>query len=388
MKSLRPVALECATCRKTLINNLSATACFILWIGICSLGLPACSGAEKLLPSSLYFLGGPYDRSQIWRLDADGVTLTQLTNETDGITAFAVSPRDGRLAYVSADRLHLANAEGGDPRLLADSSTVDPTIEDYVFHSGIESLAFSPDGKVLAYAFDGLHLYTLASGEDEHVLKNLGNLLGEPYVFALEAYSPASWSPDGTQLLFSMGYYEGSTLAIMEMGPEKTFRRLLSEGTVCCTYSWTSDSSHILVANPWFSTDLPGLWRYDARTGQKTTLLSYQDAGDSLQFTGWPQELPSGEIVFFYFETERFTPEEGIPLKLSQSLADASEISAVRQEVFVPSEVLWVMDEPRAVLVGRVDGSDWYLYYLPGLLEPLQVLINDIEGIRRLAWGP
>ena len=150
----------------------------------------------------------------------------------------------------------------------------------------------------------------------------------------------------------------------------------------------TWDNDYILVANPNYSTNLPGFWRYDAHTGERTDILSYEDPGDALPFVGWPQELRSGELVFFYFETKQFSPEVGIPLKLFRSHADAAGMFAVRTEVFEPSEVLWIQEEPRAVLLGRVDGGEKKLFYLSDLEEPLQILISNGQGIRHLAWGP
>ncbi len=100
----------------------------------------------------------------------------------------------------------------------------------------VEAPAFSPDGRTLAYALDGLHLYDIEAGEDEHVLKNGGNLLGQTFIFSQENYYPSSWSPDGEKLLISMSYVEGSTLAVMEVRGADPLRRLWSEGAVCCTH--------------------------------------------------------------------------------------------------------------------------------------------------------
>lgn len=73
------------------------------------------------------------------------------------------------------------------------------------------------------------------------MLTNLGNLLGEPFVFCKENYIPGPWSPDGSQLLIIMYYFDGNTLAVMEPGEAEPFRRLWSDGAVCCTYHWTPD---------------------------------------------------------------------------------------------------------------------------------------------------
>jgi Tol biopolymer transport system component len=195
--------------------------------------LTACAGAGNLLPASVYYLDGPAEAAHVWRLEADGITKAQLTQEDAGVDDFAVSPTDGSLAFVSENRLFLVDGDGENRRLVADDSQVDKESEDYVFRGFIEAPVLSPDGRTLAYAFDGLHLYNLETAQDAHVLTNLGNLLGEPFVFVKENYFPGPWSPDGSKLLIIMGYFEGSTLAVMDPEAAQPFTRLRSDGPVC-----------------------------------------------------------------------------------------------------------------------------------------------------------
>ncbi len=169
----------------------------------------ACTGAAKPLPKSLYFLEGKDEGAQVWRLETDGVTRTQVTHEGAGVGDFAVSALDGSIAFTSDNHLFLVDGNGNDRRLVADDSLVDWNAEDAAFRGSIENPVFSPDGRTLAYGFDGLHLYDIKTGTDEHVLTNLGNLMGEPFVFDKEVYVPGPWSPDGSRLLIIMGYYRG-----------------------------------------------------------------------------------------------------------------------------------------------------------------------------------
>lgn len=346
--------------------------------------LAACT--PSLLPHSVYYLEGKDEAAQVWRLDADGESRNQLTHEESGVQSFDVSPADGSLAFISDNQLFLMDADGENRLLIADESDVDRQVDDPGFTTEVGRPIFSPDGLTLAYALDGLHLYDIATGLDDHALFNLGNLLGEQSVFAKELYSPGLWSPDGSKLLIVMGYFEGSTLAVMDLEAEQPYTRLRSNGPVCCQVSWALDGGSVLVANPDFTTVEPGFWRYDAETGDETVILAGAGEDNKRHYVGWPLQLPSGELLFFDAYIH-FNPDVGIPLTMVRGSPDGSNIAPVRPEEFHVCDVLWSDDGSLAlilqgcgedtaqVVLARTDGS------------ALQVLIEG-EGIRGLAWGP
>jgi len=349
--------------------------------------LAACAKTTDVLPHSVYYLSGLRGDYQVWRMETDGTTTTQLTDEELGVDDFSVSKADSSLAFTSNNQLFLVDGDGQNRRLVADGSQVKWT-EDYAFRGFVESPVFSPDGQTLAYAFDGLHLYNVASGQDEHVLTNLGNLLGETFVFSKENYGPGPWSPDGQKLLIIMGYFEGSTLAIMEPGKAQPFRRLRSNGPVCCTYHWTPDGSSVLVANPSFGVDWPGLWRYDAETGEEFELVTTLP-GQS-RFVGWPVQLPSGDLLYFY--GERFTPEEGIPLVMMQSGPDGGDRTQIRPEEFHLAHALWAEDGSLVLLHTFLgdrtsESSSEQIVLARPDSSPLQVLV-EVKEIQQMEWGP
>lgn len=346
-----------------------------------------CSLSSDPLPSTLYFVQGREAEAQVWRLDRDAVTLTQLTDEPGGVSDFAVSLENGGLAIVTDNRLLLADSDGENRRLIADGNLVDPNIEDYVFRSHISSPEFSPDGRWLAYGFDGLHLYNLETGQDEHVLTNLGNLLGEPFVFTREVYVPERWSPDGEKLLIGMGYYEGDTLAIMEPGLEQPFRRIWSDGPVCCTYAWSSDSQYVLAANPYFTVQLPGLWRFDAQTGEETVVIPGLKDDNSINYVGWPHQLRSGELYFFYVHLANFSPDVGIPLSMARSAGDGTNLTQLRTEELRISGVLWAEDGSFAIVIHRTGEDAWQMVLLPSDGSELQILV-EASSMSRPVWGP
>lgn len=345
------------------------------------------SHAPEVLPNSLYFLANSNEIPQIFKLDKDGIHKVQITHEEAGIDEYTVSSSDGSIAYISGNRLFIQNNNEDTPLLLVDPPEIDPSVADYSFRAFLSNPSFSPDGRFLAYALDGLHLYNLLSGVDKHLLTNLGNLTGEPYVFAKEAYTPGDWSPDGRQLLIIMGYYEGSTLAIMDLDAEEPFHRLWSHGTVCCIFTWTADSRSILVANPYFTTDLPGLWQYDAKTGQQTEIISGQAEDGSLNYVGWPLQLDNGQLLFFFTNQKSFSPDVGIPLRMTRSDADGSHMVTIRPDEYRISDVLWSPDGSMAVISHKNVAGNLELIVVPTDGKQPKVIIEG-SRIRNLMWGP
>ena len=109
-------------------------------------------------------------------MEADGITLVQVSNEESGVDDFAVSPVDSAVAFITRNQLFLVDKDGKNPRLVADDSQLPEDKKGTYEHGIIVNPVFSPDGQTLAYGLDGLHLYDLATGEDTHVLENMGNL--------------------------------------------------------------------------------------------------------------------------------------------------------------------------------------------------------------------
>jgi hypothetical protein len=368
-------------------QSLKNLARISLGLLIFSCFLTACAHPVELLPYSLYYLDGRREQLQVWRLEADGSTKGQVTHEEAGILEFAVSPADGSLAFVSNNQLFLVDGQGENRRLIADGSQVDQNIEDYIFRSTVSTPVFSPDGKTLSYAFDGLHLYNLATGKDEHVLTNLGNLNGEPFVFVKENYYPGPWSADGRKLLIIMGYYEGSTLAVMDREAGLTFTRMLTHGPVCCLFSWTEDGQAVLVANPYYTVDRPGLWGYNPETGKESLSIISPEDGSSNDYIGWPYQLPSGQLVYFHANLEHFSPDVGIPLVMVRSNPDGSNRTQLRPEVFKIRQALWAQDGSFVLIAQYTGDGSEQIVLVPAGGGPSQVLVEG-EEIMYLTWGP
>jgi Tol biopolymer transport system component len=343
-----------------------------------------CSKKADPLPHSVYFLSGPQNGFQVWRMETDGTTFTQLTDEQLGVDSFSVSPTDGSLAYITGNQLVIIDPDGENCRLVAES----PKDNHGNLIAFVDDPIFSPDGQTLAYAFGGLHLYDVASSEDNLVLKDGGNLLGEPFVFTKENYTPGPWSPDGDKLLIIMGYFEGSTLAIMEPGKDQPFTRLISHGPVCCTFHWSPDGKYVYVANSSYGIEWPGLWKYDSDKGEETELVTTKPG--QTRFAGWPRQLSSGYLIYFY--GEEFSIEEGIPLVMVQSGPDGEDRIQLRPETFHIMDALWAEDSSLVLIVNPCedqskenDLAQLVLVRPDG--SPLKVLF-EANHLSEIAWGP
>lgn len=345
-----------------------------------------------VLPFSLYFLsnmgdGGSY---QVWRLEKDGVTQTQVTTEADSVTDFDVSPVDGRVAYIFNNQIFLVNPDGSGRTLLVDGGAVDEEDPDYQFTRRISAVRWSPDGARLAFGRNGINYYDVATGTTGLILPNNLEPLEGIYPYPQALYSPHTWSPDGSRLLVEIDFYEGSTLGVMDgaTGGVAKF-----DGFIACCYPyWAPDSRSVLVGSHWIGITPAGLWRYNALTGEKLELIPSVSPDETLNFVGWPMERP--DAILQYFFTNTAAPPTGTPpLTLVRSANDGvSERVQIRQESWEPHEALWAPDGSLVVLV------EPYAQQAQPPLDGTIILIDalhDDEPVRplvvngyQLRWGP
>jgi len=125
-----------------------------------------CSTTDKPLQERLYYLDGAIDNLQVWRMEKDGVTREQVTDEPLSVDNFMVSSK-GDFAVISDNQLILLDRNGRDRRMIADGDLVIASGEEAYFNATVEFPFFSPDGNSIAYALDGVHLYDLGTGKDK-----------------------------------------------------------------------------------------------------------------------------------------------------------------------------------------------------------------------------
>lgn len=347
---------------------------------------PTASPIPDLLPHPVYFISKSSGSDQVWRLERDGTTQSQVTNENLGIDSFDVSHVDGSLAYVSNNQLYLINADGSNRRLLVDNAAANPQADDFFLAQRISDPAFSPNGTSLTYAYNGLWLVDLSNNQAEQLLENeVEERDGAQIPSAV--YTPLQWSPSSEELLVAVAGFESNNVSILNFGDGQTLTDLDTGSDIfCCQLAWGQDSSSILAASPFIGLIEPGLWRYDSGTGEQTELLGVTDEG-MFQFAGWPLEVADGSLRYFYTSSTEI-PTSDLPLFMMRSDADGvSGRVQMRPDSFSNiSEVLWAEDGSLALIVQLSTAGDPNGSVILAFSDERQLQIL-IPSAHSLHWG-
>lgn len=344
-----------------------------------------------LLPSSLYYLGNDSaNLSQVFRMEADGVTTRQLTFESDSVGSYDISPVDGSVVYVANNQMVLIEADGSGRRVLVDGGPVD---ENNPYQTSINSPVFSPDGRSIAYGMRGLNFYSLETGASNLVIENQWDDVGGGLLVPRELYWPEKYSPDGQKLLISLGYYEGGSSAIYYPNGNALVRLNSAEPAIICCGDpiWTADSAALYSAYPYMGMFMAGMWRVDASTGAVTTLLPGEAGDGTYNIPSDAYLAPDGQLYYFFvnFRSEEEFVQRA-PMQLVRSAPDGvTGRTTLRPDTFeLMNEALWAPDAD-FVLVAFAPIAD---IYAGGRVEivytdsrPNAILIPFAQ---RLKWGP
>jgi len=344
---------------------------------------------QGMLPGSLYYLSNDASAiSQVWRVEPDGVTIRAVTFEPVNVDSYAVSPVDGRVAYVSGNQLLQVDANGAGRSVLVSGGLIDPNNP---FVNRISSPAWSPDGATLAYGNGGLNFYTLSTGSSNRVLEDQITHVAE-MPFPQELYWPGAYSPDGRKLLVMLGYYEGISFAVYDLA-SGALVRMTGDGSTdaCCEPVWVPDGRALYTALPTIGMLSPGMWRVDAASGAVTTLIEGFVELGTYNFAGYPSLGPDG-LLHYFFASEQSEREVGgrPPLQMVRSGQDGfTGRTVLRPETFeLLNEALWSPDAS-FVVAAMATGENVYqggrldVYYVDG-----RPAVTVAPFGRDLAWGP
>jgi Tol biopolymer transport system component len=350
--------------------------------------LPASS---SLLPHSIYYLG--YDSAnhlQIFRLEKDGKTTTQLTSEPADIMDFDVSPIDGSVVFVSNNQLINVSADGSNRAMLFDGGAVDANNP---FLTQVRKPIFSPNGETIAFGHKGLNFYSIVSGQANLVLPDSITDQGNGFIFPEELVWPEKYSPDGNKLFMTFGYYEGASTGIYYLNGGGVVRLSGGEAAIICCgdYALSPDASALFAASPTFGMFNAGLWKVDTATGVITTLLSGNFDTNPTHAADEPFVAPDGSLYFFYAAVNNTGEiQSRLPLQIVRSDIDGvTNRTVLRPETFQNmNEALWAPDAS-FVIVANAEIADIFvggaaqLFYTDGQkgMIPLVKFALDMK------WG-
>jgi hypothetical protein len=344
---------------------------------------------SSLLPASMYFLANDnIGRLQVFRLDRDGETVTQLTFEPVEVKEFDVSLADGSVAYISNNQILTVNADGSNRAMIFDGGAMD---EVNPFLTSIRGLAWSPDGLTIAFGYQGLNLYSIIDGLSNRVLDDVVRIMEGNFAFPEELYIPELYSTDGSKLILTLAYYEGASTAIYSPASGGLIRLSGGEGSIICCgdYHLTPDASALFSASPYMGMFSAGLWRVDTATGNVTTLFQGNFDTNPADVADNPFLAPDGQLYFFHASvpnTDGFI--DRAPLQLVRSAADGvTGRTVLRSETFPNMwEALWAPDASFVIVTlsnQDFQGREAQLVYTDG--RPITTLLPFAQ---RLKWGP
>jgi hypothetical protein len=317
--------------------------------------MPGPTGTEETaspLPAPLYHLSGESGSEQIWRVETDGTTQTQITDLSFPVNDFDISLATEQIAYLADSTISISGPLG------QETHTIDTT---KVAYDAIDSLAWSPDGTKLALGGkDGIWLYDPASDQLTQLIANPDD------THALRLRASDAWSHDGSTLLVRRLYASSDhlELALLSTGSGEL---ITSDISSCEQFSWSRDSQSLYVFQFYASENCPepGLRKWDVRSGEVNEVIS-SELNEGLlkaRFFKAVQEGPDGQLYYFYGELDTAPAGYGeyITGDLSMYRSDLDGITGrvpLRSDPYSGKidEVLWAPDMSLAIIVDESGG--------------------------------
>ncbi|MBI1297491.1 SH3 domain-containing protein [bacterium] len=357
---------------------------------------------QIVLPAPLYFLVN----GQIQRLETDGITLTQLTQESKPITDFDVSPIDARLVYVTDNTLIEANPQYGTLIVKVTGEALDPNNPADAITQRIANPYFSPDGSRIAFGLNGVNL-VLAGEDDEATLLLPSDPypdLNNPPRSNVRFFSPRSWSLDGELLLVEFSYWpEAGGLAILDpsSGALTEMNNQDPNAPICCEWAWSRDGAAGYIASNLLGYGTPGLSQVDVATGLVSLILPGMPTGDvsaesPLRLFRGPHQTNDGALLAFVSEQATMQDSVGYVMaeienaEAESTQANEDALSPLRADPFESNgDLLWARDGSGAAVVLVTEpgplGFAGPILWLPVDGSPSTELPAFGEKLR---WGP
>ncbi|MDP6445409.1 MAG: SUMF1/EgtB/PvdO family nonheme iron enzyme [Pirellulaceae bacterium] len=205
--------------------------------------------------------GGPLD---IWKMNANGRNLKQVTADAHADADPRFSPSGDRIMYTSAregfPHVWMMNADGSNPQHVTEGSQA----------------AWSPDGKsIVLIRDDQAHIRELASGDERRVTPEQWRRCGVP-----------AWRPDGKQVAVASRHLE--RIGIFLLSTDGILNQQLKTEDACCTPQWSADGGQIV-----FQTDKGHIHLLYTEDGTEEQVTFGADIQHDARFS------PDGSMIVF-----------------------------------------------------------------------------------------
>ena len=340
------------------------------------------------LPHSLYFLNNDTGGLlQIYRLERDGHTVHQITFEPAAVETYDISPKDGSVVYASNNQMLLVDANGAGRRLLLDGGPLD---DNNRYTNGVGMPIWSPDGQTIAFNHGGLNFYSVSTGAVNRVLENQIDT-SSGFAVVRQLYAPVRYSPDGSKLLVSIGFYEGGTYAIYVPSNNTLLPFKRSDGAnVCCQADWVPDGSGLYASSSTIGMIDSGLWYLNPSDGSVATLLVGSAPDGTYNFAAAPQVGTDGKLYFFFNNLPAIPSNGHTPLVLVRSGSDGvTGREQLKTDVFNnTNEILWAPDASLAIVTFAPTQDVYQGGQAEVVFPDTRPNILLVPFAEQLHWGP
>ncbi len=297
------------------------------------------SPPAPVLPAPLYFLSPQDGVQQVWRVEMNAGFAHPITAQPAGVTGYDINPVDGRLVFISDNDLYLCEADGSHAQMIVDGEPIQtgqPNSQDLRISEPI----WSPDGKEIAFARNGLNVISLPSMYVRNLIANVP--LDQNDWGSRRFYAPLFWSPDGVYIATQIGYFEGAELGIIPAAGGELMDAHLP--TCCATRSANEAAFYLGAVN---GMDQGGLWQVQWSSARAAQLSPVIASNQYPPIYGYPQYGLDGRLYYLFGSDMAPQIVRSDPLNLSDK-------EVVGQLTYLPpGQALWAPDASVLILPGK-----------------------------------